>query len=39
MKKFGGCCYVYIVLNKLVGIICIIESVVKGNIVDFVGYE
>lgn len=29
---------VYIVLNKLVGIICIIDQSVDGNIVDFVDY-
>ncbi|WP_202842732.1 pseudouridine synthase [Luteimonas saliphila] len=31
--------YVYIALNKPVGITCTTESSVKGNIVDFVGHE
>lgn len=31
-------CLIYIVLNKFIGIICMMECDVLGNIVDFIGY-
>lgn len=30
---------VYIVYNKFIGIICIIECYVKGNIIDVINYK